>query len=321
MKLTVLYYSLFCCWLICPLQSTAAPKTEEQKSTTLYAAGLRRSSYGLKKKNTDHLWWAERAKQFSKAVSGENVFTPVIIEIVSVYLTDGTCQMEFKKPDDFSGNTANISFNPRSALDHEKALTIYDQEEVKAILQVEPGNADVFTCLDLANAAFGHHPCIIGYGVDTEWYFTKESENSTGRPIEDINAERWINKVTSFNPEYTLFLKHWAPSHMPPAFRHDHLWFLSDSQDFSNLDQMMQDFQKWGKTYSDSTVGFQFGYPKDHRWWREIERPLESISKTILKGIPNTRFLLWVDFTADKISFAANSVDVQPLKNIDDNKE
>ncbi len=254
-------------------------------------------------------------------INDEKVFTPVIIEIVSVYLDDGTCQMAFKKPDTFRGDTTNISFNPQSSLDHEKALATYDRKNVKAIIQVSPGNADVATCFDLANAAFGHHPCIVGYGVDAEWYFTKESDDNTGRPIKDADAKRWVEKVTSFNPKYTLFLKHWAPSHMPPAFRHDHLWFLSDSQDFKSLDQMMQDFRKWGKTYGNSTVGFQFGYPKDYRWWGKMDRPTEDISKTILKGIPNTRFLFWVDFTADRVSFTHDAVDAQPNRGIDGDRQ
>jgi len=241
----------------------------------------------LKAKNADHLWWAEKAKEFSEDIRGKEAFLPAITEIVSVYLDDGTCRMGFKKPDKFCGDTRNISFAPRNPLDHEEALTVYDQKDVKAILQVEPGNADVLTCLDLANAAFGHHPCVIGYGIDAEWYFTKESKDKTGLPLRDKDVQRWAERVISFKPSYTLFLKHWDPSHMPPTFRHPNVWFFSDSQDFKSLDQMMRDFRNWGKRYKDGIVGFQFGYPKDRRWWRTMGQPTRDISQTILKNIPN----------------------------------
>src|SRR5580765_5727672 len=57
--------------------------------------GLRRSSYGLRKLNTEDVWWADRAKQFAAHFPGSQ---PLILHILSNYQDDGTTQIEFKKP-------------------------------------------------------------------------------------------------------------------------------------------------------------------------------------------------------------------------------
>lgn len=211
--------------------------------------------------------------------------------------------MEFEKPFGYRGSTRNISFRSKNLIDHDKAFAVYDEQNVKAIIQLETGNANVISCLNIVNMKFGHHPCVIGYGIDAEWYFYKESADKTGRPIDNSMAERWAQKVISFDPIYTLFLKHWDPSHMPPTFRHPNLWFLSDSQDFNGIFQMMEDFKNWAKTYRDSPVGFQVGYEKDAKWWKNMNRPTLTISHEILRNISNTQFLFWVDLTADKVIF------------------
>ena len=281
---------------------------ESNKQGNIQYAGLRRSSYSCEKRNPklckDHAWWAKRAQEFADSIGGDHEVQPVIIEIVSIYLS-GTCEMEFEKPTTYTGDIKGIdNFNPNASIDHEQALLTYDRLGVKAILQIESGNANVLACLDILNEAFGHHPCIIGYGVDAEWYFAKESKDKTGRPIKDEDVKRWVDKVTSFNPSYTLFLKHWETSHMPPTFRDDHLWFLNDSQGFKNSTKMLKEFQAWGDVYKNEVVGFQFGYKKDRKWWSKMEQPAKEIAEKLQKDIPNTKFLFWVDFTADSIRFS-----------------
>src|SRR5437867_4174797 len=69
--------------------------------------GLRRSSYGLRTKNADHAWWAERAKQFAGHFPGA---VPTIIEIVSTYQDDDSTQFEFARPEKDSGTTAGMEF-------------------------------------------------------------------------------------------------------------------------------------------------------------------------------------------------------------------
>jgi hypothetical protein len=196
-----------------------------------------------------------------------------------------------------------MAFVSDRGINHEKALSTYDEHGVKAIIQFESGNTDLIANIELARQAFGHHKCIIGYGVDAEWYYTKESRDKTGLPVKDEDAKKWVEKVISLNPEYTLFLKHWDPSHMPHEYRHPNLWFLSDSQIFPDVDSLMDDFSYWADSHKEQTVGYQYGYPRDKKWWKDMERPTLEIAQRIIKDIPKSKFFFWVDFTADEVNF------------------
>lgn len=281
-------------------------QSSEVKNAKLYA-GIRRSVYGLSKRNGQDSWWAMRAQEFATSMNQNidslNYVQPVIIQIVSGYCGDGTTLLQFAKPKKYDGKLKNCSFGVQNEIDHERALSIYDQYGVSAIIQFESGNSDVLENIEIAHQKFGHHPCIIGYGVDAEWYFTKESSDETGMPVTDIVASKWMEKVLSLNPDYTLFLKHWDPTHMPRHYRHKNLWFLSDTQIFDGLDEIMDDFSLWAANHRDQVVGYQYGYPKDEKWWKLIKYPTVTIGKRIYDEIPMTRFLFWVDFTADYVEF------------------
>ena len=286
-----------------PKQAMQIPITGKP---SLYA-GLRRSSYGLSKRNSADAWWAIRTKEFAADIAanikGTDYVQPVIIQIVSGYAGDGGTVIEFEKPKGFDGSTSGMTFVFDRGINHEKALSTYDEHGVKAIIQFEPGNSDILANIELAHQAFGHHTCIIGYGVDAEWYFTKESKDKTGLPIEDEDVEKWINKVLSLNAEYTLFLKHWNPRHMPLQYRHPNLWFLSDSQIFPDLDSLIDDFTYWATCMKEQVVGYQYGYPKDRKWWKNLEKPTLEIARRIIKDIPMAKYFFWVDFTADEVDF------------------
>jgi len=305
---------IFLCFSLGVVSSADNAKSKPSALTgtqKVYYAGLRRSSYSMEKKHrelcSDHKWWADRAKAFAAGLSGDGrKFKPVIIEIVCIYL-DGTCEMEFLEPDGIDTSVKGIKwFNPKASINHETALETYDKEGVNAIIQIEPGSADVTKCLEIVHKKFGHHKCVIGYGVDAEWYFTKGSKQNSGRPITDKEASEWTKKVLSFNSSYLIFLKHWETAHMPPHYRNPQLFFVSDSMGFKNQQQLMKDFKDWGSTFKNSAVGFQFGYKKDFKWWKKLKNPPSEISGEILKGIPNTRYLFWVDFTADQVTFSSD---------------
>ena len=259
--------------------------------------GLRRSSYG--QKNRDDAWWAERAKQFAAKFPGA---TPTIIEIVSTFQNNGEPQFEFKRPKDFPGKMEHVRF-ASEGIDHEKALSEYDRQGVKAILQVESGNADMVECLQLMHHQFGSHACVIGLGLDAEWFFSKESRGKEGRPITDAEAKKWLEATLALNPKYTLFLKHFTIEHMPPAYRHPQLWFLDDSQQFQSTDGMLTDFKDWGRHFKNSTTGYQFGYEDDRRWWSKLKDPPLELGRRIQQEISNNRYLFWVNFTADRVTF------------------
>jgi hypothetical protein len=261
--------------------------------------GLRRSSYGLRAKNADHAWWAQQAKSFAARFPGA---TPVIIEIASTYQDDGTTQFGFRRPKDYTETASQMSF-AGGRLDHEAALAEYDRQGVQAILQVESGDADMVECLQIIHRQFGQHRCVIGMGVDAEWFFSKESPKKEGRPITDTEARLWMETTTKLNPNYTLFLKHWATGHMPPTYRHPQLWFLSDSQHFKSAEEILGDFKDWADHFKQSTTGYQFGYKADQRWWSQLANPPVELGQRIQAQIPSCRYLMWVDFTADNVTF------------------
>jgi hypothetical protein len=246
------------------------------------------------------MWWIRWAKSFAASVPAAGPVVPTIIQVVSVYQEDGSTRFQLTKPENYHGPTYRMDFKP-GPLDHERALTAYDRYGVSAIIQLEPGDANVLACLGVAQKAFGHHPCVIGYGLDAEWYRTKESYDKAGIPLSDDEVRQWVWKVRSCNPDHTFFIKHWRPSHLPPTYRHPNLWFLSDSQDFPSLGKFMEDFRYWQHACRHHTVGYQYGYESDRQWWSRLSRPTVEISLIILNDIPGTRFLFWVDFTANSV--------------------
>jgi hypothetical protein len=261
--------------------------------------GLRRSSYGLSAQRADHAWWADRARQYATHFKDAQ---PAILEIVSTYQDNGSTQLEFARPADDKGPTDKMIFSG-SRVDHDKALAEYDRQKVKAILQLEPGEADVARCFEMAWSKFKSHPCIAGFAVDAEWYFTAKSKDKSGLQIPDAEAKKWMNEILAWNPDFILILKHWDPKHMPPTYRHPHLWLLSDSQDFKSQREWQADLVVWSRAFKDSAVGYQFGYPKDRPWWSQSSQPPADLGQALLSAAPNCRMLLWVDFTADKVEF------------------
>jgi hypothetical protein len=262
--------------------------------------GLRRSSYGLRKQNGDDAWWLSRAKTFATNFPGAQ---PIILQIVSNYQDDGTTEIEFKRPESYLGSTTNMTFRRGSKLSHEQALAAYDAQGLKAILQFEPGSADVTACFDLAHRALGHHPCVIGLAIDAEWFRTKESTDQTGFPISDADAQRWAEQVLRFNPAWVLVLKHFEAKHLPQNYRHPNLWFLTDSQEFASQAEWLTDMRDWAAAFTSAPIGAQFGYPKDQKWWSKVPSPPVDLGRELVKGLPEYRMILWVDFTANRVKF------------------
>jgi hypothetical protein len=265
-----------------------------------FYVGLRRSSYGLRKQNADDAWWATRAKQFAGQFPGAQ---PLVLQILSNYQDDGTTEIEFLKPANYSGSTSNMAFRRGNKLVHERALATYDAQGVKAILQFEPGSANVEDCFALAQATFGKHPCVIGMAIDGEWFRTSEAADKEGLQMPDREAERWMKQVLSFNTNYLLVLKHFDTKKLPPTYRHPNLWLLTDSQEFAGKAEWMADMRAWSARFKGAPLGSQFGYPKDQKWWKTSAQPPLDLGKSLVKEQPDFRMLLWVDFTADRVSF------------------
>lgn len=177
---------------------------------------------------------------------------------------------------------------------NEAALTRFDQGGIKVWLQVEPGDAPVDQLIRLVLQRYGQHPCMIGVGVDVEWYHS--THDPQGIQVSDADAAAWLGAARAFNPDYRLLLKHWETGKMPPTLR-EGILFVDDSQQFQSLDQMVVEFTAWSQSFYPAPVAFQFGYPDDRAWWGSFADPANQIGQAILKKVPNTAGLYWVDFT------------------------
>ena len=72
---------------------------------------------------------------------------------------------------------------------NEQFLDYFDNNGIKAILQVEPMDVDVITLIDQYLREYGDHPCVIGFGIDIEWYTTWSGD--LGKKVSDSEARQW----------------------------------------------------------------------------------------------------------------------------------
>jgi hypothetical protein len=218
---------------------------------------------------------------------------PAVVWIVGTMNFPTVCMLNFPSP---GGKHPNISF---SSIDQNEAyLNLFDQTGAQVWLQVEPADADVPTLIHLVLGRYAAHPSVIGFGIDVEWH--KWSSDKEGIAVTDAEAQAWSEQVRSYNPDYQIFFKHWLPSKMPPTYR-DGVMFLDDSQMFQSIDQMVAEFDAWGRTFAPAPVGFQYGYEADQEWWSALSDPPKDIGQELLDMIPNTTDLYWVDFTMEQI--------------------
>jgi hypothetical protein len=148
--------------------------------------------------------------------------------------------------------------------------------------------------IDLMYQQYGHHPSVIGFGVDVEWY--RKDLSRTGKAVTDAEASLWVSRTRAHCSSQLVFLKHWLIEKMPPTAR-EGLVFIDDSQGHGSLSAMVSEFSAWGHAFPSSPVGFQYGYQSDSTWWKNLQDPPRDIGNALLQAIPNTRDLVWVDFT------------------------
>jgi hypothetical protein len=279
--LSALFFLMAGCSIMKPQSSSSGANTSSTQPAL--GAGFRYSTYGPAYNPGPEYWVSvgkRMAGKFSEAA-------PEAIWIVSNFNDPGTFLS-------FPAETTdpNLTF---SYVDlNEQTLSLFDQQGIKVWLQVEPGNVDVVELINLVLKQYRHHSCVIGFGVDVEWY--QSDGSAEGKPVSDETAALWVKTVREINPNYRLFLKHWDWNWMPPATR-DGIVFVDDSQQFSNFDQMISEFGDWGRHFSPAPVAFQFGYPADKPWWGNLEDPPGEIGRVILQTVPNTTGLYWVDFS------------------------
>ncbi len=282
--------------LLCVSYSATAEiiSTDEPNSfnSIMRYAGVRASDYGPQNGTLAEKEWEHAATTMADQCDAK----PSIIWIVGGVVWDEENDVAAKETYvDFPGESSDpfIQFNENDA--HESYLNHFDSTGVSVWLQLEPSHGSVDTLIDLLLKQYSHHPSIRGIGIDVEWY--KQSDTyEYGEPVSDSIATQWLSSIQSFNPQYQLFLKHWETEKMPQTVR-ENIIYINDGQNFGSLEEITGYFKEWGEFFSHSSVGFQFGYDSDNRWWKEYENASEYIAEHLLAEIPNTTELYWVDFT------------------------
>lgn len=275
------------------IPTTAATATELPTDTPApagIAAGLRASSYGIQPFPAPDWWLASSQSMAGRFPDAQ----PTVIWIVGVVGEAGEVWLNF--PADTPTDDPYLRFEDSDF--NEEYLQAFDQAGVRVWLQVEPGQADVASLIDLVLGRYGGHPSVAGFGIDVEWY--QQDKYTEGRPVGDAEAQRWRSRVDTHNPDYVLFLKHWLPEKMPPGYRQG-LVFVDDSQEFSSMQMMVDEFEIWGETFGPAPVAFQYGYQSDQPWWGALDDPPREIGETLIERLPNLAGLFWVDFTAEQL--------------------
>jgi hypothetical protein len=251
-------------------------------------AGVRSSQYGIKPFPAPEGW----LKAMRKMESYFPGSSPAAIWIVGQMAGD-RANMRLFFPSE-GKQVPHVEFEP---VDHHEAfLDAFDKAGIKVFLQVEPADADMETLIDLVLGRYKHHPCVIGFGVDVEW-FRVAARPGTGTEVDDATAKKWEARVKSHNPAYQLFLKHWDIKWMPPAYRGD-IVFVDDSQIFKTMEEMVNEFTSgWAPAFYPNTVVFQIGYGPDKPWWSKLHTPPKELGNAIRKGVKQDMGIIWVDFS------------------------
>lgn len=255
-------------------------------------AGFRWSPYGPPEgEDPGPAYWSDvadaMASRFEGSV-GQGIWISCEVDFES-----GGCWLDREDTGESVDPLIRFTGNPLDTT--ESALAEFDARGTEVWLQVEPGFASVEELIHLLLDRYGHHPSVIGVGVDVEWH-RNATDPALGDPVSDAQAAAWRDAVR-LHGDYRLFLKHWLVGHMPPTERR-HIDFIDDGQGYVDLDDLVQGAAVWGQSFATARVGFQVGYESDRPWWGALGDPPAEIGAALLAAVPNLKGLYWVDFTA-----------------------
>ncbi|MGH0036212.1 MAG: hypothetical protein ACQGVK_14395 [Myxococcota bacterium] len=255
-------------------------------------AGFRWSPYGPPPgEDPGPAYWSEVADEMADRFDG---FRPRGIWVAcEVDFGSGGCWLDYDGDGDAVDPLIRFTGNPVDAT--EVALAEFDARGVEVWLQIEPGFASVEELIHLLLDRYGHHPSVLGVGVDVEWH-RNAAEPALGEPVTDAQAAAWRRAVGEHGT-HRLFLKHWLIGHMPPTDRRG-IVFIDDSQGFPDLDALVAEAAQWSAEFGTSPVAFQIGYESDRIWWEDLPDPPARIGDALGAAVPNLKGLYWVDFTA-----------------------
>jgi hypothetical protein len=273
---------------------------DDSSTTNTMVAGWRSSEYGNDNQwghdQSNPAYWINVAQQMSSKFPGSTPGGVLVVgELDGAPGTTTSTFMPFPKP---SGTYPNVTFGTTDAI--EPLLTAYDNAGLKVYLQVESADADIPMLMDLIMNRYKQHPSVMGFGVDVEWYHQKQYPD--GRPLTDSEVNSWATKVTTYNPNYSLMVKHWDWSYLSNA-RPSNVLFLTDSEQLGSLSNATSEYIAWIDHFGSAQVGFQIGYPSDMSWWGNLSDPASSIINPVIAARPNANIgaVYWVDFSVLKV--------------------
>jgi hypothetical protein len=251
-------------------------------------AGARSSSYGISP-FPNSCGWEKASKQMGGYFPGS---TPANVWIVGNISGSGI-QLQFPHPGDGRNYGSRIKFSGNDK--HEPFLDYFDTHGIKVWLQVESGFADMPTLIDLVLKRYKHHPSVLGFGVDVEWFNPPGPDLND--PVTDTLGRQWEARVKSHNPAYTLFLKHFSPASLPPAYRGE-IVFVDDTQYFTNITDYVAEMKAWADWYYPNPVLYQIGYASDKGWWNKEAKPIpQTMGRKLSAVTRQPHGIAWVDFT------------------------
>ncbi len=221
---------------------------------------------------------------------------------------------EFWDPDECHCNFPNDQGYPTDYLSYEDDedlledyLSYFDTAGIKVYLQVELGEADVKTVTDIVLERYDNHSCVIGFGIDIEWYECYSTP--WGNKVSDALAEQWEGWVKAHNSNYILFLKHpnRTPTHFPPTYRGEIIFVndcegrtqMNDSAGFNDYENdFLGTMQTFAEYFYPSPVIYQIGYPSIEELWQNFDPKPKVIGEDLREicGTDQELGVFWVDF-------------------------
>ena len=267
---------------------------------TVKWAGIRISTYGMRSFGKDNFPsetdMAGYAKNMASCYEGS---TGAYVLIVGE-IHDDSCGLYFP----VKGEYDCIYGSKDGKTDrYESYLDECDKQGISVWLQVEPGNADLVTLADIVMKQYSHHSCVKGFGIDVEWH-KPEGTDGYGKKLSDNDAKKVLSKVRSYNPEYTVFVKHWDMRWLPSKI--EGLIYVNDSQQFDNMTQVKNEFSEWAAYYAPQPVMFQIGYDDDTWIWNGSDyktNPAKLYGQAIVEACNsgNDVGIIWVDMTLPQV--------------------
>jgi hypothetical protein len=274
--------------------SILTPQTKDQPKAGIQHvkfAGARSSGYGIRPFPSAE-GWTNALKNMAGYFPGS---TPVGIWIVGRLNGKSTGMMaEFPRPDDGVDYGPLFTFSETDK--HEPYLNQFDSSGIKVFLQVEPGFADVDVAMELVLKRYKHHPSVVGFGIDVEW-FQNARTDSPNAVVTDTLARAWEARVKSHNSKYRLFIKHFRKEDLAPTYRGE-VVFVDDSQQFSSLENFLAEYRDFADFFYPNMVIFQVGYRADKAWWSNVAAPIpRTLGEKLAAQTRQDCGIVWVDFT------------------------